>query len=246
MIQEFIQKALLKNEKSGAVLIKDEKLKNDILSGIEINQDLLDKVFNKNALKRKDFTRLEEIIKLDLDTKVAEIEQTPMLYDIISEDFKQYDKTTIKNRLLKKEYLYITGKTLYEHLINRKENSLELIRQNRLLLFLDIPYQDWNLADNLSFEKYFRIPTMFYYAVFMRNSDDLISSGKLTFNDKLENVEFSRLDSNFTIKTRFYGKGTEISDFYRFDLEEEKRHLPMVVFLPKTSCKRLKINVINS
>jgi hypothetical protein len=246
MIQEFIQKALLKNEKSGAVLIKDEKLKNDILSGIEINQDVLDKVFNKNALKRKDFTRLEEIIKLDLDTKVAEIEQTPILYDIISEDFKQYDKTTIKNRLLKKEYLYITGKTLYEHLINRKENSLELIRQNRLLLFLDIPYQDWNLADNLSFEKYFRIPTMFYYAVFMRNSDDLISSGKLTFNDKLENVEFSRLDSNFTIKTRFYGKGTEISDFYRFDLEEEKRHLPLVVFLPKTSCKRLKINVINS
>jgi hypothetical protein len=244
MIQEFIQKALLKNEKSSAILIKDEKLKNDIASGLEINQHVLDSVYSKEVLKRKDFTRLEEIIKLDLDTKVAEIEQTPMLFDIISEDFKQYDKTTIKNRLLKKEYLYITGKTLYEHLINRKENSLELIRQNRLLLFLDIPHKDWNLADNLSFEKYFRIPAMSYYAVFIRNSDDIICPAKLTFNDNLENAEFSRLNSNFTVKTRFYGKGTEISDFQRFDLEEEKRHLPMVLFLPKTYSNYLNINLV--
>jgi hypothetical protein len=244
MISEFIQKALLKNEKSASVLIKNEKLKIDVLSGIEISDRILNEVFNKETLKRKDFTRLEEVIKADLDNKVSAIEDSVLLYDLISDDFKRFDKATIKNRLLKKEYLYITGKTLYEHLINRKENSLEQIRQNRLLLFLDIEYKDWNMIENLVFEKYYRIPSMLYFAVFSKNAENTINYSMLIFNDTFERIEYSCIDKNYQVKLKYSGKGSETIDFYKFDLEEEKHHTPIILFVPKLQENILRGNII--
>jgi len=233
MISDFIQKALLKVEKSCSILVKDEFLKNEILSGTEINDSMLQKIYSKENLKRKDFTRIEEMIKIDLDEKIAGIEETNVLYDIISEDFKRYDKATIKTKLLKKEYLYITGKTLYEHLINKKENSLEQTKQNRLLLFLNIPPKDWNFVESLTFEKYFRIPTMYFYAAFARNAENVISKSMLVFNDTFEKVEFTIFDNDNNTKTKFEGTGSGTIDFYRFEFEDEKRHSPVILFIPK-------------
>jgi hypothetical protein len=233
MISQFIQKALLKHEKSESILIKDSQIKLEILSGAEISNEFLENIFNKSRLKRKDFTRLEEIIKEDLDIKIREINEKDILQDLISEDFKKYDIPTLKTKLTKSEYVYITGKTLYEHLINKKETPLETIRQNRLLLFLNIPNKDWKDVDNLIFEKYFQIPVTHFFAAFLQNEDHKLKTAVFQFKENLSFAEFSVFDEKSEISIIYRGAGTNFSDFIKFDLSEEIHDLQAVLIFPK-------------
>jgi hypothetical protein len=46
------------------------------------------------------------------------------------------------------------------------------------------------MIENLVFEKYYRIPSMSYFAVFSKNAENTINYSMLIFNDTFEKLEY--------------------------------------------------------